>query len=79
MYPYFDHVNTLLADSDDPLGVLMGHLKVDKQGIDTGNVRPVVTGEVWGRLVLSLALADCAADLGTWYLVQAAPERRRIE
>ena len=68
LYPYFDHVNTLLANTKDPLGVLMGQLKVNKDGVPTGDVRPLVTGDAWGRLVMSLALADCAAELGKWFL-----------
>lgn len=65
LYSYFNHGNTLIANADHPLAVFVGQLKeVHKNGVPAGDVLLFVTSDAWCRLVISLAMADYADDLG---------------
>jgi hypothetical protein len=76
MYRWVDSGLDLIAKSDNPIAVLSGLLKVDKDGVPTGDVRPIATPSAWSRLINSMLLASIADDLGSWFLTQVCNVRQ---
>jgi hypothetical protein len=67
---------SLIAKTDNPIAVLSGLLKVDKDGMPTGDVQPLACPSAWSRLRLinSVLLASIAdrddPSLGSWFLTR---------
>ena len=60
MYTWVDSDLDLITKSRDPIAVLAGLLKCDKEGNPTDDVRPIATGDAWSRLARGLDGASLA-------------------